>query len=128
MDFSKLEFQFNSIKRPKDWVCDFDAHIYFDLNQYEIILNLQKKIKESFSSDDIFVGDIIPKNVGPHLKPMMEVNFKRSHFTEFVLWLMDNRGPLSILVHKLSDNDFKDHTSGALWLGKQVALDYDKFN
>ncbi len=121
------KFQFNSKKRPVDWNPEFDAHIYFTSDQLECASSFKKLMEDSFDHQDVFVGDLIPTTAGPHTLPMFEANFRRDFFADFVLWLMDNRGELSILVHRRTHDDLSDHTVGALWLGKQVPLDYSKF-
>ena len=46
--------------------------------------------------------------------------------TESLLWLMENRDGLSILVHPRSPyGDLWDHDNGAMWLGPSVELDMD---
>jgi aromatic ring-cleaving dioxygenase len=59
---------------------------------------------------------------GPHPVPQMQVIFKTDAFDSIVQWLMFNRQGLDILVHPLTDNEYEDHTSQALWLGTPVEL------
>lgn len=124
---ANYKFQFNSKKRPHDWAPEFDAHVYFSFEQSNIAKDFKDLIEKTFKEEDVFVGDLIPTTVGPHTLPMFEANFRRDLFSEFVLWLMENRNGLSILVHRRSEDDLKDHTTGALWLGEQVELDLSKF-
>jgi DOPA 4,5-dioxygenase len=59
---------------------------------------------------------------GPHPVPQMQVVFKADAFENVVQWLMFNRDALDILVHPLTDDEYEDHTSQALWLGAPVPL------
>lgn len=127
-DFADLPFQFNSVRRPTDYPHDFDIHVYFDEELLEVAATFRQCLEEAFSQHKVFVGDVIPKAVGPHPLPMFEANFGKELFGPIVLWLMHNRGPLSILVHEISGDDYRDHTVGALWLGKQLELKFEVFN
>ena len=55
---------------------------------------------------------------------MFEVNlFTPAQFGAFVPWLVINRGPLSALVHPNTDDELRDHTQRATWMGEKVPLD-----
>ena len=54
---------------------------------------------------------------------MFEVNvFTPEQFGAFVPWLVVNRGPLSALVHPNTDEEERDHTQRAIWMGEKVPL------
>ena len=54
---------------------------------------------------------------------MFEVNvFTPAQFGAFVAWLVMHRGPLSALVHPNTDDEVRDHTQRATWLGAAVPL------
>jgi len=59
---------------------------------------------------------------GPHPVAQMQVIFGVSLFSDVIPWLMFNRQGLDILVHPLSDDEYDDHTTNALWLGTPVSL------
>lgn len=120
-------FKVNSQLLPEGFPREFDAHIYYSLSQFEEAKKFRDKIAEHFKDEVVFVGEMIPEPIGPHTLPMFEANFPRDMFTEVSLWLMDNRGEFSILLHSLSGDDLADHTTGAQWLGPEVKLDYSKF-
>lgn len=115
----------NSKHIPKDFKREFDIHVYFDESTRKEAESLQQKLKESFKSEDLFVGFLLDKNVGPHPSPMFECNFQEPLFQEIVLWLMRERGNLNILVHPLTGDDYKDHTDCAIWLGKSLDLNLE---
>lgn len=57
---------------------------------------------------------------------MFEVNlFTPAQFGAFVPWLVINRGPLSALIHPNTgvDEEERDHTQRATWLGDRIPLD-----
>ena len=120
-------YRYNSEWMPDDFPHDFDAHIYFSLEQLEFVKNLRNKICAHFKTDQIFVGDIIPEPIGPHTLPMLEVNFSKELSSEMVSWLAAERGDLNILVHPQSGDDYYDHTQGAQWLGHPVNLKLEVF-
>jgi len=124
-------FKYNSESRPSDYAHDYDVHIYFTESDLKSVQNLKHKIEIEFSearkNKEIFIGDLIPKAIGPHPSPMLEINFAATCFGQIVPWLMQERGDLSILVHQISGDDFYDHTQGALWLGSVVTLDLSRF-
>jgi aromatic ring-cleaving dioxygenase len=118
---------FNSKIRPANFPHHFDAHIYFEAHQADDINELRNKILFELKHPDIFVGNIITAPIGPHPYPMLEVNFSKSVFSECLFFLMKERKKLTILVHSISENDYLDHTVGAIWLGKSLELDLSKF-
>ncbi|MBC7427517.1 MAG: DOPA 4,5-dioxygenase family protein [Bacteriovorax sp.] len=120
-------FKVNSKLLPTGFLREFDAHIYFTEDKLAEATLLRDKIKDYFKDSVFFVGEMIPVLIGPHTQPMFEANFPKDMFMEVSLWLMDNRGEFSVLIHSLSGDDLADHTIGAKWLGAEVKLDYSKF-
>lgn len=116
-----------AIVLPKNFPREFDAHIYFDEDSIEYATALRTKAITQFFGQNVFIGELIPALVGPHSKPMFEINFATDLFSVVVLWLLEEHGDLSVLVHKLSGDDFKDHTNMAMWMGKQLLWDFSKF-
>lgn len=96
----------------------YHVHIYYDDATLPKAIKVRDTLAEKFP---VRVG----KNqgiAGPHPVPQVQVIFKTDAFNEVVQWLMFNRQGLDILVHPLTDNEYDDHTSQALWLGTPVAL------
>jgi len=59
---------------------------------------------------------------------MFEVNiFTPAQFGAFIPWLVINRGPLSALVHPNTDEEERDHTQRATWMGDKLPLDLSLF-
>jgi aromatic ring-cleaving dioxygenase len=107
----------------------FDAHVYYFQNNEEqsrFALALWKRIRYEFP--ELRIYKFWDKPVGPHPYAMFEVNiFTPEQFGAFVPWLAVNRGPLSVLLHPNCDDqdDVRDHTDRATWLGEKVLLDVD---
>ena len=59
---------------------------------------------------------------------MFEVNlFTPEQFGAFVPWLVINRGPLSALMHPNTDEEERDHTQRATWMGQPLPLNLRLF-
>lgn len=68
------------------------------------------------------------KPIGPHTLAMFEVNlFTPVQFGAFVPWLAIHRGPLPALVHPNTDDEERDHSQRACWLGQPVPIDMTLF-
>jgi len=115
-------FKLNSEQIPEDFSSDFDAHIYFTEETIEEAKALQLLIKNTFAPKDLYIGDLIPKAIGPHPIPMFEIDFKSPLFDKMTEWLNLHRGNLNILVHPHSGDGLYDHTDGAIWLGEKIPL------
>lgn len=120
------EFKINSKQLPKNFPREFDAHIYFSTEHRNDAEKLRNKMREHFLTKTFFVGDLIPIPIGPHPMPMFEANFPTEIFAEVVIWLMQNRGSLTVLVHPLTGDDYVDHTDAVMWLGNSMELNISK--
>lgn len=120
-------YRYNSEWMPKNFPHDFDAHIYFPIEKMDFITQLRQKIADEFRTDQIFVGDIIPEPIGPHVLPMLEVNFSEALFSKMIFWLSAHRAELSVLVHPQTGDDYYDHTQMAIWLGSPVEIKLSVF-
>jgi DOPA 4,5-dioxygenase len=120
-------YKVNSKLLPEGFPRQFDAHIYFEQDKLAFAEELRNKAIVSFKDQVVFTGQLIPEPIGPHPTPMFEINFPKEKFTDVVLWLMHERGDLSVLVHELTGDDHYDHTQAAMWLGPQLDLNYDVF-
>ena len=59
---------------------------------------------------------------------MFEVNiFTPAQFGAFIPWLVINRGPLSALIHPNTEDEERDHTQRATWMGEKLPLDLSLF-
>lgn len=76
----------------------------------------------------MWIGDLVPRCVGPHRMPMFELNFDESELADTVAWLMLNRAGHPVLVHPVTGHDPKDHSDHAMWLGAPVPLDFSRLD
>lgn len=100
----------------------YHAHLYFDHDspaQLTKVEQVVQKIKESF---DFPVGRIHAKPVGPHPKGSCQILFSEEESKHFVEWLDNNRLGLDVLIHKVTGDEYKDHTENVTWLGGSHSL------
>jgi DOPA 4,5-dioxygenase len=114
----------NTKTRPADFgKFEFDVHVMYDtLEERAEAAALREAMRVAFQDKHFFVGEMIDCPVGPFNVPMWEGNFRVDLLQEVLLWLMDHRGNLRILVHKLGGDPLLDHTAGAIFLGDAAPL------
>ena len=104
----------------------YHAHIYYELGDRTAAERLHQQLSKAKGAGDfvnvLFVGEMRNKSIGPHPKPQFEVHFRKDALRR-VLQLIENSG-LTALVHPLTDDDFADHTSLAVWIGEPLPLDH----
>ncbi|KAF1357115.1 DOPA-like domain-containing protein [Delphinella strobiligena] len=102
----------------------FDIHIYYQQNNDEekkFAFELWERIRREFPELRIYT--FWDKPIGPHPVAMFEVNlFTPEQFGAFIPWLVINRGPLSALVHPNTEDDVRDHSQRATWMGQPFPL------
>jgi len=104
----------------------YDAHIYYPLNSRILAEELRSRALSELQ--DVRVGVLRDRNVGPHPMPMFEIKFSPAKLAEMIEWLMANRGDFAVLVHQVTGDDPLDHTKGALWMGRVLELDMSKLD
>lgn len=102
----------------------YHAHIYFNEQSVTSVEALCATIQQQFG---LKVGRIHQKCVGPHLRWSVQVVFNSNDFDRFIPWLDGARGDLSVLVHGLTGDEYRDHTDYAYWLGEPAPLDLSQF-
>jgi len=103
---------------------NYHAHVYFEQETLEFATDLCKKVGELFT---LKIGRIHQKTVGPHPMWSCQITFSSYNFEQLIPWLEANRNGLSILVHAVTDDDLRDHTDYAYWLGNEVTLNIAMF-
>lgn len=63
---------------------------------------------------------------GPHPIGSYETCCNASSLAQAQSFFMQNRGNLSILLHPLTRYEVLDHTTRAMWLGKDMPLDISR--
>ena len=113
-----------TVKYPVNNHDNYHAHVYFDQETLEVAESLCNKASELFM---LKVGRLHHNAVGPHSKWSCQITFSSHDFEQFIPWLDNNRQGLNILVHALTDDNLKDHTEYACWLGNKVRLNLEIF-
>ncbi|CAL8468988.1 g8529 [Coccomyxa elongata] len=114
-------------KPPHERVYFFHAHIYYDADDTDEVAKmktLHETLQNDFSSDDhIEIHKLQVKALGPHPRANLEVLFTRERFT-FILSYLAFTLPttFSTLIHQLTSDQLGDHTTRAMWLGKQLSV------
>lgn len=114
----------NNPPRPINIHKGYHAHVYFEQETLDFASALCKEAGEKFG---LQVGRVHQRLVGPHTKWSCQIIFSHQSFAEFIPWLDENRGGLSVLVHALTGDDLADHTKYAYWLGDSVELNLAAF-
>lgn len=98
------------------------AHIYYsDARTREKAARLRDSLIAKFS-DRADVSPMVDRAVGPHPIPMFEADFKSIHYPEIGGFIDLHRDGLSVLLHPVSPDEVRDHTTDAVWLGEKVEL------
>lgn len=102
----------------------FHVHIYFEPNNLENARFLANRAEQTSLFEFVKLQE---EPIGPHPTGMIEGHFNELSYVPVLNWLETNRGPSSVLIHQDTGDDFKDHTTGARWLGKELSLDFNFF-
>jgi aromatic ring-cleaving dioxygenase len=106
-------------QRPQNRYDNYHAHVYFDAQTVGQARVLCGQAGELFG---VAVGRIHEKLVGPHPQWSCQLAFDSKQFDQVVPWLEQNRGGMDVFVHGLTGDDLADHTTHAMWLGNEHAL------
>jgi DOPA 4,5-dioxygenase len=108
-----------SSMKKVDSITGYHAHVYFDTASEPAAVTL----REGLEAFDVTLGRWHHKPVGPHPEWSYQVAFAPDQFAELVPFLALNRGPLSVLVHPMTDDAMADHFDHAISLGDTFELD-----
>ena len=103
---------------------NYHGHFYFEKPSSDYAAQVREQISERFG---LSVGRFNQCLVGPHTKWSFSVDFSCDEFEALVSWLTEIRRGHSVLIHALSDDEYRDHTDHAYWLGEAVKLDLSIF-
>ena len=107
-----------------DVIKGYHAHIYFN---EETLTAAERMIEAADQLFDITVGRMHRKPVGPHPEWSCQLAFENEEFSKLIPWLILNRKGLTVFIHPLTQDDLKDHTDFALWMGSIEPLKLDIF-
>jgi DOPA 4,5-dioxygenase len=99
----------------------FHGHIYFDLAQAELAAQVRHDIAQALPYLT-YLGDLIPRPIGPHTKPMFEIHIPAAEIANALTSIEEKRQGLSVLIHPVQANELEAHTALAQWLGTPLAL------
>ncbi|KAG9297489.1 hypothetical protein G9A89_020891 [Geosiphon pyriformis] len=108
---------------------EFHFHVYFFQDNEEnkkSAIALRQKILDLVDLGffhPVPFKEVNVRPIGPHAIGSYEVWCPKEHFSRVYSWFLINRGPFSVLVHPLTVDVLKDHTSRATWMGTSVPLD-----
>ena len=103
----------------------YHAHVYFDAATRPAAERLRDAIVAKFKVE---AGAFADEPRGPHPIPQFNIIFEIPEFQNIVPWLMMNREGLNVLVHPLTESNYADHSSLAMWLGTPVPLRLDRLS
>lgn len=101
----------------------YHAHVYFDGSTAASAESLRALLLKALGAY-VRVSGLVNFPIGPHPLPMFEVDFLPESFDRVVPWLMRHHGAHSVLVHPLMGDELAEHRDHALWIGKQLPLDF----
>jgi DOPA 4,5-dioxygenase len=103
---------------------EYHAHIYWkNLKERERAM----LIREWMGEQDVMLGRIHNVPVGPHPLPMYQVVYDTLTKSKIEKFLELNHDTMSVLLHESINDDYRDHTDGARWLGEALKLDLSIF-
>ncbi|MCW8885076.1 MAG: DOPA 4,5-dioxygenase family protein [Motiliproteus sp.] len=111
-------------KRPENIHTAYHAHVYYDQDSLE---HAQKLCEQAGTLFNVNVGRLHQQNVGPHPCWSCQIAFSKNQFEQLIPWLDQQRQGLSILIHGVTGDDWKDHTDHVSWLGDAVELNLSFF-
>lgn len=121
---SEFYYSYSDFEDTMPGMKHFHVHIYFDENCLLAARTLRA------SADQVGLFELVKfheQPVGPHSTGMIEAHFCEPAYTDVLEWVEANRGIFSVLIHQDTGDDYKDHTDGIRWLGKELPLKFDFF-
>lgn len=114
--------------QPVGPLVGYHAHIYFTDETLGAAEQMREAATKEWGPHGVFVSRLVRKLVGPHPTPMFEIDFEVPQRDSIVGWLEANRGALTVLIHEVTGDDYRDHTDGIVWLGAPVPLDLSRMD
>ena len=104
---------------------DYHAHFYYTPASRPSAIDLYARARQLFGRLAI-VKKPVDDNIGPHLRPMFEIAFRREHLDIIRDWLMMNRADHPVLLHPVVEDEVLGHSELATWFGEKLPLDFSK--
>lgn len=99
----------------------YHAHIYFLPEQADFAAALHATLAAQLPPG-CWLGRLIHREVGPHTRPMFEIDFADSLLPSVRALLEAHRGQLPVLLHPQLADELTAHTTAASWLGEPLPL------
>lgn len=104
---------------------EYHAHIYWrDSKEMARAISFRTYLEDS----GCVLGRVWNQPIGPHPLPMYQVLYDSSNKELVENFLNTHRETNTILLHESINDDLRDHTEGARWLGESLKLNLDIFN
>jgi DOPA 4,5-dioxygenase len=104
---------------------EYHAHIYWTTPEESANAI---SFRENLADLGCKLGRVWDQPIGPHPLPMYQAVYDSSNKDLVEQYLTVNRGSNTILLHESINDDLRDHTDGARWLGQALALKLEIFN
>lgn len=98
--------------------------MYFTLADIPLASQIHNEIAHKMSYLT-YLGQPIPRPIGPHPMPMFEMHIPAANITQATTLLEELRGEFSVLIHPVQADELTAHTQDAIWLGEKLALNLD---
>ena len=104
---------------------EYHAHIYWrDSKERARAMSFRAYLEDM----GCYLGRVWDYPIGPHPLPMYQAIYDSSNKDLVEKYLTGNRNTNTILLHESINDDLRDHTEGARWLGESLELKLDIFN
>lgn len=103
---------------------EYHAHIYW---KDAVERKQAMAIREWLYDYNFQLGRVWDQLVGPHTRPMYQVIYDSSTKDLIEKFLDVNKQDMSVLLHESINDDLRDHTDGARWLGEPLELNLGVF-
>ena len=104
---------------------EYHAHIYWrDDKERARAISFRNYLEEA----GCVMGRVWDQPIGPHPLPMYQIVYDSSNQELVERFLRNYRETNTVLLHESINDDLRDHTDGARWLGPALELKLDIFN
>lgn len=98
-----------------DLITGYHVHIYYDATTKDKAQALSKVVEREYGQAEF--GRWHDKPIGPHPDWSHQIAFKPDLFDKIVPFIALNRNGLTIFIHPNTDDGYRDHREGAIWMG-----------
>lgn len=105
----------------------YHFHLYYSLTQDQIQKATTILEKLAREKEDMPIGRIWDRPVGPHPIGSCQVTVENERFQEMIEWFLANREGLSLFIHPNTGHDLADHTEHVIWMGHEHPLKTELF-